>query len=108
MKLTRKLTTDRMMIRNAIESDINLIIKIEQHPDNRDFIWVGTYEEHLSEINDNQHLLLIFHCIDNNLPIGYSLSRVDFRSEVYELRRFVITDKGKGYGRESGRRLPIS
>ena len=101
MKLTSELTTDRMKIRSAVESDINLIIEIEQHPDNRDFIWVGTYEEHLSEINDNQHLLLVFHRIEDNLPIGYSLSRIDFDWEVYELRRFVITDKGKGYGREA-------
>ena len=101
MKLKSELTTDRMMIRNATPSDINLIIEIEQHPDNRDFIWVGTYEEHLSEINDDQHLLLVFNRIKDNMPIGYSLSRIDFKSEVYELRRFVITEKGKGYGREA-------
>ena len=101
MKLTSEITTNRMIIRNATESNINLIFEIEQHPDNRDFIWVGTYEEHLSEINDDQHLLLVFNRIEDNKPIGYSLSRVDFKSEVYELRRFVITDKGKGYGREA-------
>ena len=100
MKLSGKITTKRVAIRSATESDINHIIEIEKHPDNRDFIWIGTYEEHLSEINDNQRLLLIFHRLEDNAPIGYSLSRIDFKSEVYELRRFVITDKRKGYGRE--------
>jgi len=101
MKLISKMTSKRLSISDAEESDINLIIEIEEHPDNRDFIWIGTHEEHLSEINDNQHLLLVFRRADDNTPIGYSLSRIDFNSEIYELRRFVITDKGKGYGREA-------
>ena len=101
MKLTSEITSERLSIVNANESDINFIIEMEEHPDNRDFIWQGTYEEHLAEINDDQHLLLVFRRIEDNIPIGYSLSRVDFKSEIYELRRFVIADKGKGYGREA-------
>ena len=101
MKLINQITTERLTITNAAESDINFIIEAENHPDNRDFIWTGTYEEHLSEIHDDQHLLLVFHHIIDSMPIGYSLSRVDFKSEVYELRRFVIVDKGKGYGHEA-------
>ena len=101
MKLTNKITTERFIIRNATEADIGFIIEAEKHTDNRDFIWIGTYEEHLAEINDNQHLLLIFCRIEDNAPTGYSLSKVDLKSEVFELRRFVINDKGKGYGREA-------
>jgi len=101
LKLINGITTERLMILDAEESDINLIIEMEKHPDNRDFIWIGTYEEHLSEMNDVQHLLLVFRHVEDNAPIGYSLSKVDFCSEVYELRRFIITDKGKGYGREA-------
>jgi RimJ/RimL family protein N-acetyltransferase len=99
--LISEIATKRLEISDAHESDINLIIEMEEHPDNRNFIRIGTYEEHLSEINDNQHLLLVFRCITENIPIGYSLSRVDFAFEIYELRRIVITDKGKGYGREA-------
>ena len=95
------MTTKRLVIKDAKEFDIDLIIEMETHPDNRDFIWIGTYEEHLSEIHDNQHLLLMFYNVEDNAPIGYSLSEVDFSSEVYELRRFAIVDKGKGYGREA-------
>jgi len=93
--------SERLLIIDADESDINFIIEMEEHPENRDYIWQGTYEEHLSEIYDDQHLLLVFRCRKNNTPIGYSLSRVDFKSEIYELRRFVISDKGKGYGTEA-------
>lgn len=101
MKLINEITTARLVISDAKESDINLIIEMETHPDNRDFVWIGTYEEHLSEMNDAQHLLLVFRHIEDNSLMGYSLSKVDFNSEVFELRRFIITDKGKGYGREA-------
>ena len=101
MKLISEMITKRLSISDAEEADINLIFEMEEHPENRDFIWIGTHEEHLSEINDNQHLLLVFRRMEDNTPVGYSLSRIDFHSEIYELRRFVITDKGKGYGREA-------
>ena len=103
LKLVNEIITERLAIVDADESDISLIIEMEKHPANRDFVWVGTYDEHLSEMNDAEHLLLVFKHIENNAPIGYSLSRVDLNSEVYELRRFIITDKGKGYGREAMR-----
>jgi len=93
--------SERLSITDADESDINFIIEMEEHPDNRDFIWQGTFDEHMAETNDNQHLLLVFRRIKDNAPIGFSLSRVDFNSEIFELRRFVIDDKGKGYGREA-------
>jgi len=101
MKLISEIVTERLSIQEANESDISFVIEMEEHPDNRDFVWLGTYEEHLSELNDNQHLLLIFKGLEDHLPVGYSLSRVDFKSEVFELRRFVINEKGKGYGREA-------
>ena len=76
MKLIKEIATERLSILDADESSINFIIEMEKHPDNRDFIWTGTYEEHLSEINDEQHLLLIFQRIEDNMPIGYSLSYI--------------------------------
>ena len=101
MKLISEVSSERLLILDADEFDISFVIEMEEHPDNRDYIWQGTYEEHLSEINDDHHLLLIFQCKEDHVPIGYSLSRIDFKSEIYELRRFVIADKGKGYGREA-------
>ena len=101
MKLKAEMHTERLIIEDAAESDINLILEMETHPDNRNFIWVGTYAEHLAELADKQHLLLVFRSKEDNRIIGYSLSRLDFRAEVYELRRIVISDKGKGYGREA-------
>ncbi len=93
--------TQRLNIYNAAEKDINMIIELENHKDNRDYVWQGTYEEHIAEINDENFMLLMFKCKEDNRTVGYSLSHVNFKTEVFELRRIVISDKGKGYGKEA-------
>ncbi len=93
--------TPRLYIVKAVEADINTIIKIESHKDNCDFLWIGTYEEHQAEIHDPNHRLLVFKTKSNNKIIGYALIRLDFKSEIFELRRIAITEKGLGYGKEA-------
>ena len=93
--------TDRLYLMEAQESDINMIMEIENHKDNRDFIWQGTYEQHLSEINDENHLLLKFEKSEDRGIAGYCLIGLDRHSEKFELRRIAITEKGRGYGREA-------
>lgn len=93
--------TERMNIAEAKENEINTIIQIESRKDTRDFLWIGTYEEHLNEINDPDHLLLIFKEKLDNRVVGYALIRLDFKSEIFEIRRIAITEKRQGYGREA-------
>ena len=93
--------TDRLYLMEAQESDINMIMEIENHKDNRDFIWQGTYEQHLSEINDENYMLLKFEKTEDRGIAGYCLIGIDRHSERFELRRIAITEKGKGYGREA-------
>lgn len=93
--------TARLNIVQAEESDIDTIIKIESHRDNRDFLWIGTFEEHRAEIKDPNHLLLVFRTKKEEKIIGYALVRLNFKSEIFELRRIAIIDKGLGYGKEA-------
>lgn len=93
--------TSRLNIVAAEESDIDTIIKIESHRDNRDFLWIGTFEEHRAEIKDPNHLLLVFRTKKEEKIIGYALIRLNFKSEIFELRRIAIVDKGLGYGKEA-------
>ncbi|SFE43110.1 Protein N-acetyltransferase, RimJ/RimL family [Peptostreptococcaceae bacterium pGA-8] len=93
--------TERMNIAEAKENEINTIIQIESRKDTRDFLWIGTYEEHLNEINDPNHLLLIFKEKLDNRVVGYALIRLGFKSEIFEIRRIAITEKRQGYGREA-------
>lgn len=92
--------TERIEIFEASLSEIPLIMELENDKENRNFIWQGTQEEHLNEINDENHFLWIFRTYDGT-PIGYSLSKIDRNSEVFELRRIAISEKGRGYGREA-------
>jgi ribosomal-protein-alanine N-acetyltransferase len=92
--------TQRLKIVEAASEDVSTIIEIESHKDNRDFIWIGTAEQHLDEIEDPNHLLLLFRAKEDGRIVGYALARIDWKSEVFELRRIAITEKGMGFGRE--------
>lgn len=92
--------TARLNIVEAVEADIATIIELEVHKDNRNFIWIGTYEEHLAEIADKNHLVFVFRRKEDNEIVGYALIRLDFKSEIFELRRIAISQKGIGYGKE--------
>lgn len=50
------------------------------------------YEEHKAEISDPCHLLLIFDYVKNSSPVGYALVILDYKSEIFELRRIAIDD----------------
>ena len=91
--------TDRLNIDEATVNDIDEIIEIESHPENRNYLWIGTYEEHKDEITDPCHMLLLFHEKTTGETKGYALIRLNFKSHIFEIRRIAITDKGKGYGR---------
>lgn len=94
------IVTNRLYIIEATEADIKTIIELENHKDNRDFIWLGTYEEHKAEIEDKNYLLFVFKEKEDNLIVGFALIRLDFNSEIFELRRIAISHKGIGYGKE--------
>ena len=64
--------TKRLYIINATEADIETIIKLESHKDNRNFLWTGTYEEHKAEIEDKNYLLFVFKRKKDNLIIGFA------------------------------------
>lgn len=93
--------TKRCRFEEAEEGDIDQIIEIETHKDNRNFIWIGTLSEHLNEIKDPDHFLWLFRAKDDNRIVGYALARVDRKSNVFELRRIAIKEKGLGFGEEA-------
>lgn len=90
-----------LSLEKVLEADIEKIIEIESHVENRDYLWVGTYEEHLAEINDKNQLLLKLIGSEEDKILGYLLARIDYGSEIFELRRLAIVDKGRGYGRRT-------
>ena len=83
----KDIETKRLVITEACEKDIDTIIMLESHPENRDYLWIGTYEEHVAEIADPNHLLLVFRRKEDDAVVGYALIRLDFKSFIFELRR---------------------
>ncbi|MGF6375829.1 ribosomal-protein-alanine N-acetyltransferase [Clostridiales Family XIII bacterium PM5-7] len=93
--------TERLNIDLATNQDIETIIALESHPENRDYLWIGTEAEHQDEIEDPNHILAVFRERESGEIIGYALIRLDFKSNIFELRRIAIDRKGQGYGRET-------
>lgn len=93
--------TNRLNIDLAVEEDIGRIIELESHPENRDYLWIGTVEEHKDEIKDPNHILAVFKEQESGQIIGYALIRLDFKSHIFEVRRIAIDRKGEGFGMES-------
>ncbi|MDF2675882.1 MAG: family N-acetyltransferase [Bacillota bacterium] len=92
--------TKRLNIVEAKKEDIEIIMEMENHKDNKDFVCKGTYKEHLAEINDDCFLLFVIKNKEDNSIIGFALNKLDFKSNIFELRRIVISKKGMGYGKE--------
>ncbi len=108
--------TKRLEIYEASDKDVDVIIEIESHPENRNYVWLGTPDEHRDEIKSPNYLLLLFEDTDTetewdpisrgypNVPPsikGFALINLNYKSNIFEIRRIAITEKGKGYGRES-------
>jgi RimJ/RimL family protein N-acetyltransferase len=92
--------TNRLYLTNAQENDIKLIMEMERHRENTNFVFKGTFEEHKAEIENNEFIFLIVKEKETHEIVGFVLSHLDKKSERFEFRRFVISKKGMGYGKE--------
>lgn len=95
------ITTERLNIIEATEADIPAIIELEEHKENRDYLFIGTYEEHKEEIASPNYLLWIFRKKEDDAIVGYAFAQLDFKSDRFLLRRIAISEKGVGYGKEA-------
>lgn len=95
------IATERLDICLAQEGDIHEIMTLEEDGENRSFIWQGTYEEHLREIESEDTYLLTLKKKSCEGLLGFALCSLDKRSDSFELRRIAVSKKGRGYGREA-------
>ena len=92
--------TEHLIVQDALKVEIPDIIAMENDPDNSDFIWQGTPEQHADEIDDPAHMLVMIRDKSDYHVVGYSLIHINKQSEIFELRRIAMNEKGKGYGTE--------
>ena len=89
-------------LRHTLESDLGFVLNAELSDENSPFVIAWTYQQHQQALSNKDLLHLIVEQCDNNKPIGYIiLAGLEQNNQSIEFRRIVITDKGKGYGRES-------
>lgn len=98
--LDQLFSTKRLKVVRAKEDHIHAIMAMERDKENCDFVWSGTYQAHKEEIDDKNYELLIFIGHDDDFLVGFALLFLDLHSQKCELRRFVIKEKGKGFGKE--------
>ena len=91
--------TRRMLLTEAAETEIGTVLAIERHPENRDFIWIGTEAEHRGEIHDPDCLLLLFLRREDRAVLGYALGCISRTSHRFLVRRIVATENGRVLGR---------
>lgn len=92
--------SETVILRRTEPKDLDFVCTAEQHEDNRDYVSQQTMEQHLA-ILENKNM---FHLIVESAgkPVGYILmAGLTSQHRCIELKRFVITEKGKGFGRDS-------
>jgi RimJ/RimL family protein N-acetyltransferase len=102
MTLPRYQQSD-ITVRQANEDDIDYIISAETNSENSLYIRQWSKEKHVSAINDNNVAYFVIEN-SNHRFIGYIiLIGLNDPDKNLEFKRIVITEKGKGYGRDAVR-----
>lgn len=93
---------NNIVLRNTREADINYVVDFEQRPDNALFVGQWTKEQHLNSLYQEDILHLLVEDTITKKPVGYVIMAGLLNSNHnIEFRRIVISEKGKGYGRET-------
>jgi len=94
--------SDFVILRNTREDDLDFVVDFEQEPDNAQYVGQWTKEQHRNALFQEDILYLIVEEKTTNKPVGYVIiaGLTNFNRNI-EFRRVVISDKGKGFGRET-------
>ena len=84
------------------ENDLDFVLSAEQSAENRSFVTIWSHEQHLDALNNEDLRSLIIENITDGSRVGYVIlaGLADINRSI-EFRRIVVTEKGKGYGREA-------
>ncbi|SFJ84768.1 GNAT family N-acetyltransferase [Thermoflavimicrobium dichotomicum] len=94
--------TKNLKFRCTNELDVSFLLEAENHPENAPFIQRWEQEKHIEAIHDPdiKHLIIESQITANR--VGFViLAGLSNPHQSIEFRRIVITEKGKGYGREA-------
>ena len=84
------------------ETDLDFVLSAEQSAENRSFVTVWARDQHLGALTSEDLSHLIIENIPDGSRVGYIiLAGLKGANQSIEFRRMVVTEKGKGYGREA-------
>lgn len=96
--------TAKIRLRTTVEDDLDFVLDAEQSAENRAFVTRWTREQHREAANANDQRHLIIETGAEGRRVGYILlAGLTSEHQSIEFRRIVVTEKGKGYGREAFR-----
>lgn len=89
-------------LRPTEANDVDFVLKAESNPENSIYVGQWTKKQHLDAILEEDILHLIIEENKDSKPIGYIImAGLQNPNRNIEFRRIVITEKGKGFGREA-------
>lgn len=94
--------SDKIILRNTCAEDLNFVIKSERESENAQFVGQWQREQHRDALLHEDILHLMIEEGTTKKPVGYVImAGLSNPNRNIEFRRIVISEKGKGYGRET-------
>jgi len=91
---------DSVILQRTLPQDIEYVMGAERDPENSLFVGQWTFEEHQIALDNSDLLHLLALTKQDNHQIGFAiLAGLQNPNHRIELKRLVVTDKGKGYGK---------
>jgi diamine N-acetyltransferase len=99
---------NRIVLQRTDLKNLEYVINSERDPENSPFVGQWTLEEHRASLANPDLLHLLVLTKQDNRLIGFAiLAGLKNSNHSIELKRLVITDKGKGYGKDTLRLIKI-
>jgi RimJ/RimL family protein N-acetyltransferase len=84
------------------EADLDFVVSAEQHAENRSFVTEWPREQHLGALTSENLAHLIIESTTEGRRVGYLiLAGLADANQSIEFRRILVTEKGKGYGKQA-------
>ncbi len=91
--------TSKVELRRTRKDELERLMQIESHFENRPELFVSSYEEHLFHLESQDYLLLSIYV--GRVMEGYAMVQLNHQSRTFLLRRIAIMTKNQGYGRSA-------
>lgn len=94
--------SENIILRKTKVEDLEFVINAERQKENAQYIGQWTKDQHTNSLVNKDILHIIIEESATQKPIGYLIiSGIENKNNSIEFRRFVICEKGKGFGKET-------